>query len=113
MENSMKSEAESRTVYRVDTFEVPLQAREALLERLTVIRGLLQGIEGCRQNLVLEQPAGADTAKFVTFVEWRDDAAFLAAKAKVAGEYRKTDFDPQGFLRGIGAKAVMGTFAAV
>ena len=113
MENSMKSESASPSVYRVDTFEVPPQAREALLERLTVIRGLLQGIDGCRQNLVLEQPAGAGTAKFVTFVEWQDEEAFLAAKAKVAAEYRKTDFDPQGFLREIGAKAVMGTFAEV
>lgn len=106
----MKSQT---SVYRVDTFEVPLHARGALLERLAIIRGLLQGMEGCRQNLVLEQPAGAGTAKFVTFVEWQDEAVFRAAKAKVAEEYRKSDFDPQAFLKQIGARAVMGTFAAV
>jgi hypothetical protein len=109
----MKSETASRSIYRVDSFEVPLQSREALLERLTIIRGLLAAFEGCRQNLVLEQPAGKDTAKFVTFVEWQDADVLQAAKARVAEEYRKADFNPQAFLQQVGAKAVMGNFFEV
>ncbi|MHA7775517.1 antibiotic biosynthesis monooxygenase [Roseibium sp. M-1] len=109
----MSAETTSQSIYRVDSFEVPLQSRDALLERLTIIRGFLQDIEGCLQNLVLEQPASAETAKFVTFVEWRNEDVFRAAKMRMAEEYRKADFNPQAFLKQIGAKAVMGNFAAV
>lgn len=109
----MKSDTESRPIYRVDRFEVPLEARDVLLERLNVIRGLLQNIEGCRQNLVLEQPSIEGMATFVTFVEWQNEEVFLEAKARIADEYRKAAFDPQAFLQQIGAKAVMANMNAV
>ncbi|EAV42478.1 hypothetical protein SIAM614_27962 [Stappia aggregata IAM 12614] len=109
----MTSDTESRPIYRVDRFEVPLEARDVLLERLNVIRGLLQNIEGCRQNLVLEQPTREGTATFVTFVEWQNEEVFLAAKARIADEYRKSAFDPQAFLQQIGAKADMANMNAV
>ncbi|TYC72298.1 antibiotic biosynthesis monooxygenase [Stappia sp. BW2] len=109
----MKSDTDSRPIYRVDRFEVPLESRDVLLERLTVIRDLLQNIEGCRQNLVLEQPSRGGTATFVTFVEWQNEEVFLQAKARIAEEYRKVAFDPQAFLQQIGAKAVMSNMNAV
>jgi heme-degrading monooxygenase HmoA len=109
----MKSDTDSRPIYRVDRFEVPRESRDVLLERLTVIRDLLQNIEGCRQNLVLEQPSREGTATFVTFVEWQNEEVFLQAKARIAEEYRKVAFDPQAFLQQIGAKAVMSNMNAV
>jgi len=101
------------SLFRVDSFTVPRVAREPFLERLETIRQLLEGAEGCLQNLVLEQSTEDETARFVTIVEWRDRDAFLAAKEHVAAEYRKTGFDPQEFMRRLGVSAVMANCTPV
>ncbi|MDN3721287.1 antibiotic biosynthesis monooxygenase [Roseibium salinum] len=78
----MSSVVHSQSVFRVDKFTVPLEAREAFLERLKTIRALLEGIDGCRQNLVLEQGSDSGAAKFATIVEWRDQRALETAREK-------------------------------
>ncbi|MCX2724726.1 antibiotic biosynthesis monooxygenase family protein [Roseibium salinum] len=109
----MSSVVHSQSVFRVDKFTVPLEAREAFLERLKTIRALLEGIDGCRQNLVLEQGSDSGAAKFATIVEWRDQRALETAREKVAAEYRKADFNPQDFMRQLGVTADMGNYSVV
>ncbi len=103
----------SKPVFRIDRFTLPLEARKAFLERLETIQTILAGIEGNRQNLVLEQVSDPGTASFITIVEWQDEAALKNAKAQVAAEYEKHDFSPQEFMREHGVTAEFGTYAPV
>ncbi len=100
----------SSSVYRVDKFVVPAAAREEFMARVAMIKGMLETMPGCRQNLVLEQVSGPGAFNVVTIVEWQDAQAMEKAKAAVAARYKDIDFNPQETMARLGIAADMANY---
>lgn len=103
--------AVSSSVFRVDKFVVPAAARDEFMGRVALIKGLLDTMPGCRQNLILEQRSGSDAVNVVTIVEWQDARAMENAKAAVAARYKEMNFNPQETIARLGIKADMANYS--
>jgi len=99
-----------RPVYRIDRFNVPAQAMPAFMERVRYTQQALDGLPGCRQNLVLTQPDLAGEFNVMTIVEWSDEQSLSAAKAMMQQRYAQERFDPAAFMHGLGVRADMGLY---
>ncbi|MBS0535928.1 MAG: antibiotic biosynthesis monooxygenase [Proteobacteria bacterium] len=100
----------SSSVYRVDKFIVPAQARDEFMARVAMIKEMLQAMPGCRQNLVLAQVAGPGAFNVVTFVEWQDAEALENARATVTARYQEMNFNPQDLIARLGITADMANY---
>ncbi len=101
----------SPSVYRVDKFVVPAAARAEFMARVAMIKGMLEAMPGCRQNLVLEQVSGPGAFNVVTFVEWESAGALESAKAAVAACYKEMNFNPQEAVTRLGITADMANYS--
>jgi heme-degrading monooxygenase HmoA len=98
------------STFRVDKFVVPAHALPAFMERVHRIQRMLDGVPGCRQNLVLTQTGGTGEFNVVTVVEWANAQAMDAAKAIVRKKYAEEGFDPASFMQRLGVRADMGIY---
>jgi heme-degrading monooxygenase HmoA len=101
---------QSESVYRIDKFVVPAAAREEFMARVSGIKLILDGMNGCRQNLVLEQFSGPGEFNVVTIVEWQSAEAMEKAKAAVSVRYKEMNFNPQETMTRLGIKADMANY---
>jgi len=108
MEGALSVSKES--IFRVDKFSVPPGARDPFLAKIRETHALLDGVDGCLQNLVLEQVSGPGEYNIVTIVEWRDAAAFEQAKRAAQKRHEASGFDPGTMLRELGIEADLGNY---
>jgi heme-degrading monooxygenase HmoA len=111
----MTTTAQARTasLFRIDSFSVPTQSREAFLAQVLDTKQFLDGQQGCLQNHLLEHHSGADRFNVVTVVEWESEAAFAQAKAAMMAKRRATGFNPEQFLTTLGIEANMANYASL
>lgn len=106
------AQAHSASIFRIDSFAVPAESRQAFLAQVDQTKAFLAGQAGCVQNLVLERHSGADRYNIVTVVEWESEAAFAKAKAAMMESRQKSGFNPETFLRSLGVDAHMSNYVA-
>lgn len=106
----MLDRSNSTSVFKIDRFTVPAAGREEFLGRIRSIRDFLDTMEGCVQNLVLEQPGGVGESTIMTIVEWRDAEVFAQARAAAAARYKASGFNPQELIARLGIKAEMANY---
>jgi hypothetical protein len=99
-----------RSIYRVDSFTVPVAARDEFLDRLVVIRDFLQSQSGCLFNRIAETAAENGVVRMMTIVEWRDQGAVQNARANAAAYYERTGFNPQELMDKLGITPDFGLF---
>ena len=63
------------SVFRVDKFVVPAEARDEILSKARMTHELLRQQEGFVQDFLLEQFSGPGEFNIVTMVEWESQAA--------------------------------------
>lgn len=97
-------------VYRLDHFIVPAAALPAFTERLRLTQQALDGMPGCRQNLVLSRIGAGGEYDVATLVEWDSADAVAAAKAAMQQRYAEEGFDPAVFMRALGIRADMASY---
>ena len=100
----------SPSVFRIDRFVVPAAARDQFLGRVMATRDFLATLDGCLQNVVLEEEQTVENSRILTIVEWRDDRAFEAAKAAAAERYRAIGFKPAELIAQLGVKPEFGNY---
>lgn len=105
----MSQPAAASPLYRLDHFIVPAAAMPAFTERLHHTQQTLDGMPGCRQNLVLSR-IGAGEYDIATLVEWESAEALAAAKAAMQQRYAAAGFDPAEFMRALGIRADMASY---
>lgn len=110
---SALAQAKNKSVFRIDSFAVPAEAREAFMAQIRDTKNFLDEQQGCLQNLVLEHHSGAHRFNVVTVVEWESEVAFASAKAAMMEKRRTTGLDPSQFLSALGIEANMSNYAAV
>ena len=98
------------SIFRVDKFAVPAQARDAFMTRLRNTHKALGTADGCVQNLVLEQVSGTGEFNVVTIVEWRDSAAYENARQAAQQRQKDSGFDPQSYFRELDIRADLGNY---
>ncbi|MEG3792267.1 hypothetical protein V1318_19275 [Lysobacter sp. CCNWLW3] len=106
----MSNPAPSAPVYRLDRFIVPAAAMAAFGERLRYTQQALDGMPGCRQNLILSRIGASGEYDIATLVEWESAQALAAAKEAMQRRYAEEGFDPAGFMHGLGIRADMGSY---
>ena len=97
-------------VYRLDHFIVPAAALPAFTERLRLTQQALDGMPGCRQNLVLSRIGAGGEYDVATLVEWDSADAVAAAKAAMQQRYAEEGFDPAAFMRALDIRADMASY---
>jgi heme-degrading monooxygenase HmoA len=99
------SSDESKRLYRVDKFVVPIHAREEFIGNIRSMHKLLRTLPGFVQDFVLEQSAGPGECDFLTLVEWESSDAFANARAVNMAMRKEMKFNPQEMLARFGIKA--------
>jgi heme-degrading monooxygenase HmoA len=100
-------------VYRVDIFNVPVQARRRFLDRVEETHRVLRTIPGFIEDHILERPGGPDAYTIVTIAMWKDEEAVRQAKAVVGDWHKRTGFNPQKLMDELGVEAAIGEFRPV
>ena len=106
----MSNPASATPVFRLDHFAVPTAAMPAFVERLRYTQQALDGMPGCKQNLVLTRIGASGEYDIATLVEWESADAVAAAKAAMQQRYAEEGFDPAAFMRGLGIRADMANY---
>jgi quinol monooxygenase YgiN len=101
----MQARSNANSVYRIDKFIVPPRARQEFLAKVFETHDLLGAMEGCLQNLVLEQVSGTGQHNIVTVVEWADADALEKAKSALMNKRTQDNFDPQEMFARLGIEA--------
>ena len=107
---SASAQSINESIYRIDSFSVPQEARAAFMAQLAETQHLLTTQAGCLQNLVLEHESGANQFNMVTVVEWASPEAFAQAKQAMMAARRASGFDAQGFMHKLGVVANMANY---
>lgn len=103
----------SESVFRVDKFIVPAEAKERFLDAVFNTHELLDSMHGCIQNRVLEQLAGPGRYNIVTIVEWKDAAAMEGAKTAIAEQRARSGFDPQELMQRLRIEADLANYREI
>lgn len=102
-----------KSVFRIDKFDVPSASRDEFLAKLRETHALLDGVEGCMQNYVLEKSSGPGRFNVVTFVEWRDQTAYDVARSITRSRHQKDGVEPQSLFDRLGIGADIADYAVV
>ncbi|MDQ0315887.1 antibiotic biosynthesis monooxygenase family protein [Amorphus orientalis] len=103
----------TNAIVRVDKFDVPATARDSFIARVGETHAILDTLDGCLENLVLEQVAGDGVFNIVTVVKWRDEAAYEAARETMRARREASGFNPQKTFAELGIRADLGNYRIV
>ncbi|MBX3621644.1 MAG: antibiotic biosynthesis monooxygenase [Rhizobacter sp.] len=113
MSTLTSSASPSTSVFRIDRFVVPGAALPDFMHKVRRTQQALDGLAGCRQNLVLSQAGAGGQYNVVTVVEWADADALAAAQGLMKKTYAAEGFDPGAFMKQLGVQADMGLYGPV
>ena len=100
-------------VYRVDIFQVPVQARRRFLDRVEETHRVLRTIPGFVEDHILERSSGPGACTIATIAIWENEAAVSHARTVVGAWHRRTGFSPQKLMSDLGIEAAIGDFRPV
>ncbi|WP_247003440.1 antibiotic biosynthesis monooxygenase family protein [Halosolutus gelatinilyticus] len=104
------TESHPAHVYRVDKFDVPVEAIDEVLSNVRRTHDLLRDQPGFVQDLVLEQSGGPGRFNLVTIVEWESQEAIEDAKDAVRAMHERIGFDPQELITRFEIEADLATY---
>ena len=98
------------SIYRIDKFAVPDDAKEEFLARVRETHGILKDCPGFVDESVFEQVSGSGTFNVVTIVEWAGRDAAENAVHAVKAARAEQGFDPAAFMSKLGISPDMGFY---
>lgn len=105
--------SDTSSIYRVDKFVVPDQARDEFLQRVRDTHLILRRQPGFVRDAVLEQIAGPGKFNIVTIAEWSSQEAVDAAREVVAVEHARSGFDARATVARLGIEADIANYRPV
>jgi heme-degrading monooxygenase HmoA len=109
---SIDLEANPHLQFRVDAFQVPVDAREEFERAMRRNLAFLETLPGFRGHVVLEKTGGPTAFNVATIAVWESPEAVAAAGEAVRAYYQEIGFDPQSFMARLGVRAELGNFHA-
>ncbi|MFZ2099863.1 MAG: antibiotic biosynthesis monooxygenase family protein [Oricola sp.] len=113
MNEEISAAGQATSLYRIDRFTVPAEARDAFLGRIVFIRDFLASQPGCLYNRIAESRRDDGFISMMTIVEWRDRPSMEAARTSVKARYDEIGFNPQAFMTELGIDPDFGLFADI
>ncbi|RTM05306.1 MAG: antibiotic biosynthesis monooxygenase [Hyphomicrobiales bacterium] len=101
------------SVFRVDKFAVPAEARDEILRKVRMTHELLRQQEGFVQDFLLEQFSGPGEFNIVTMVEWESQAAVEKVVPIVKAAHERVAFSAQETIARLGVKADIANYQRV
>jgi len=101
------------SVFRVDKFVVPAEARHEILGKVRMTHELLRRQDGFVQDFLLEQFSGPGELNIVTIVEWESQAAVDKVVPIVKAAHERIAFNPQETIARLGVKADIANYQRV
>ncbi|PBC11425.1 antibiotic biosynthesis monooxygenase [Mesorhizobium sp. WSM3859] len=101
------------SVFRVDKFVVPAEARDEILSRVFMTHELLRRQEGFVQDFLLEQFSGPGEFNIVTMVEWESQEAIDRVVPIVKAAHEHIAFSAQETIARLGVKADIANYQRV
>ncbi|MER9234837.1 antibiotic biosynthesis monooxygenase [Mesorhizobium sp. M0622] len=105
--------ANGGSVFRVDKFVVPANAREEILAKVRITHELLRRQQGFVQDFLLEQFSGPGEVNLVTIVEWEGQAAVDKVVPIIKTAHERMGFNPQETLARLGVKADIANYQRI
>lgn len=99
-------------VFFIDSFTMPLQAKQAFFERANINRNIIKALPGFIEDNFYEQQSN-DAYKCVTVAVWQDEVAYANASKTVVEEYKKQGFDMPAFTKQLGIQVTRGIYTKV
>ncbi|AZO69214.1 MAG: antibiotic biosynthesis monooxygenase [Mesorhizobium sp.] len=100
----------SGSVFRVDKFVVPSEAREEIIAKVRMTHELLRQQKGFVQDFLLEQFSGPGEFNLVTIVEWESQAAIDNVVPIVKAAHEHIAFNPQETIARLGVRADIANY---
>ncbi|TPN79640.1 antibiotic biosynthesis monooxygenase [Mesorhizobium sp. CU2] len=104
---------QASSVFRVDKFVVPAEAREEILGKVRMTHELLRRQDGFVRDFVLEQFSGPGEFNIVTMVEWESQEAVEKVVPIVKAAHERIAFSPQETIARLGVKADIANYQRV
>ncbi|AZO06203.1 MULTISPECIES: antibiotic biosynthesis monooxygenase [unclassified Mesorhizobium] len=101
------------SVFRVDKFVVPAEARDEILSKVFMTHELLRRQEAFVQDFLLEQFSGPGEFNIVTMVEWESQAAIDKVVPIVKAAHERIAFSAQETIARLGVKADIANYRRV
>jgi len=101
------------SVFRVDKFVVPAEARDEILSRVFQTHELLRQQDGFVRDFLLEQFSGPGEFNLVTMVEWESQGAVDKVVPIVKAAHDRIAFSPQETLKRLGVKADIANYQRI
>ncbi|PAQ04624.1 antibiotic biosynthesis monooxygenase [Mesorhizobium temperatum] len=101
------------SVFRVDKFVVPANAREEILVKVRMTHELLRRQQGFVQDFLLEQSSGPGEFNLVTIVEWEGQAAIDRVVPIVKAEHERRGFDPKETIARLGVRVDIANYQRI
>lgn len=98
------------SVFRVDKFVVPAEARDEILGKVRMTHELLRQQDGFVQDFLLEQFSGPGEFNIVTMVEWESRAAVDKVVPIVRAAQERVAFNPQETIARLGVRADIANY---
>jgi heme-degrading monooxygenase HmoA len=101
------------SVFRVDKFVVPANAREEIVAKVRMTHELLRQQQGFVQDFLLEQFSGPGEFNLVTIVEWQSQAAVDKVVPIVKAAHERIAFNPKETIARLGVKADIANYQRI
>jgi heme-degrading monooxygenase HmoA len=103
----------SGSVFRVDKFVVPGEARQEIIAKVRMTHELLRQQQGFVQDFLLEQFSGPGEFNLVTIVEWESQVAVDKVVPIVKAAHERIAFNPQETIARLGVKADIANYQRI
>jgi heme-degrading monooxygenase HmoA len=101
------------SVFRVDKFVVPANAREEILTKVRMTHDLLRQQQGFVQDFLLEQFSGPGEFNLVTIVEWQSQASVDKVVPIIKAAHQRIGFNPQETIARLGVRADIANYQRI
>lgn len=108
--DQLNQQHDNGSVFRVDKFVVPVEARQEILTKVRMTHELLRQQQGFVQDFLLEQFSGPGEFNLVTIVEWESQAAVDKVVRIVNAAHERVAFNPQETIARLGVKADIANY---
>ena len=102
----------SESVFKVDKFVVPAEAREEILGKVRMAHELLRLQQGFVQDFLLEQFSGPGEFNLVSIVEWESQAA-VDNVVPIVKAAQRIAFNPQETIARLGVRADIANYQRI
>ncbi|MER8379763.1 antibiotic biosynthesis monooxygenase [Mesorhizobium sp. M1399] len=111
--NGINQAVSGGSLFRVDKFVVPANAREEILAKVRMTHELLRQQQGFIQDFLLEQFSGPGEFNLVTIVEWEGQAAVDKVVPIIKAAHERIGFNPQETIARLGVRADIANYQRI